>query len=231
MPAARLDESRTGPCPVPAGVARVLVFGGTFDPVTIAHTRLAECAAEVVGAGWTLFIPAKRNPLKPEGPRATDADRVEMLRLALAGRERVGVCTLEIEREGASYTIETVRELRRRLGAGVTLRLLIGADQAVSFHRWREAGALLEEAEPVVALRLPVRTREDLRAAMVGEWGESGAEEWAGRVVEAPLLDVAATEVREAIEREGVGSETVRGAIGASIAAYIRDRGMYEGSR
>ncbi|MGD9692812.1 MAG: nicotinate (nicotinamide) nucleotide adenylyltransferase [Phycisphaerales bacterium] len=227
MASARLDDSLVGPCPVPAGVRLVLVFGGTFDPVTRAHTRIAEAAAKGIGADWTLFVPAKRNPLKREGPAASDADRVQMLRLALGGAERVGVSTLEVEREGASYTIDTVRELQRRVGEGVTLRLLIGADQALGFHQWREHEALLREAEPVVALRPPIRTREELVARLSEQWGGEGAHRWGERVVDGPLLDVAATEVREALEREGGEGSTAHGALHEAVRGHIRAHDLY----
>lgn len=227
MSLARLDDAWVGACPAPAGARRVLVFGGTFDPVTRAHTRIAEAAAVAVGADWTLFVPAKRNPLKPDGPRASDADRVEMLRLALGDVERVGVCTLEVEREGASYTIDTLRELRRRLGQGATLRLLLGADQALEFHRWREHEALVSEAEPAVALRPPIGTREALEARLVAQWGAEGAKRWARRVVDAPLLDVAATEVREALEAEGANGATAHRTLHEGVRGHIRDRGLY----
>ncbi len=230
MPPAQRDESHIGACPVPRESRRVLVFGGTFDPVTLAHTTLAECAARAINADWTLFVPAKRNPLKAQGPSASDADRVEMLRLALSEMRRVGICTLEIEREGVSYTIETVRELRRRLGPSVALRLLIGADQVLAFHRWREHEALVGEAEPVVVLRPPLQTREAFREAMAGEWGEAAAAAWAARIVEAPLLDIAASEVRKAIERAGVHSEGCRALLHPAIAGYIADKGLYSGS-
>lgn len=229
MSHARLSDALVSACPAPKHASLVLVFGGSFDPVTLAHTTLAECAAREAHADWTLFVPAKRNPLKPEGPRASDADRVEMLRLALGGHDRVGVCTLEIEREGASYTIDTVRELQTRLGPSVTLRLLIGADQALSFHRWKEPEALLEEAEPVVALRPPIGTCAELEARLIERWGGDGAKAWAARVVDAPLLDVAATEAREVIEREGVSGARARNLISPDVGSYIADKGLYSG--
>lgn len=229
MSHARLDDAWVGACPVPESASLVLVYGGTFDPVTIAHTRIADAAAIGIGADWSVYVPAKRNPLKSEGPSASDADRVEMLRLALAGKERVGICTLELEREGVSYTIDTLRELRRRLGRRATLRLLLGADQVMAFHRWREHGAILEEAEPVVALRPPIRTREELEGALRAQWGDEGAKRWAERVVDAPLLDIAATDVRQALERDGVSGSAAGAYLDDAVRAFISTRGLYTG--
>ena len=84
---------------------RLGLFGGSFDPVHTGHLVLADSCAGQAALDEVWFVPAVRQPLKPSGPQASDADRLEMLRLALADRPRFEVSQLEIERGGMSYTV------------------------------------------------------------------------------------------------------------------------------
>jgi nicotinate-nucleotide adenylyltransferase len=129
----------------------IAVLGGTFDPVHIGHLRVAWEAAEALDAQVRLIpaqVPPHRSP-----PVASAAQRVQMLRFALQGQERLVLDTRELEREGPSYTFDTLRSLRDEFGAEQPLILLLGADAFAglpSWHRWRE---LFELAHIVVLTR------------------------------------------------------------------------------
>lgn len=164
--------------------------------------------------GMILYVPAATSPLKDASPRATDQDRVDLLRAALRGDPRRALWTDEVDRAAwhrargetppPSYTIDTVRRLQRHLRAqgrpDVELRLLIGADQAAQFHRWKDARRLFRTCRPVVVLRAPCETREALMQALaLGGWRKTELQQWSEVI--APLTPklAASTDTRAAL--------------------------------
>lgn len=117
-------------------------LGGSFDPIHLGHLLIAQDAFEQLGLDHLDFMPAAVSPLKGRELTASPAQRLEMVRLALAGDARFGVSDLELERGGTSYTIDTVRELSRR-HEGAALHWIIGADQIARLHEWKEIGDLV----------------------------------------------------------------------------------------
>ena len=179
--------------------------------------------------GWLVFVPAARSPLKDTAPTA-DPHRVKMVRLASRGVPRSAVWTDEVDRAARSpgeksYWVDTLRRARSVLPAATALRFLIGADQVLDFHRWRGPREILELAEAVVVLRPPVesveRLREGLRAARF--WSDAEIDEWAMRVVDAPLLEMSATDVRAKL---AAGSADVP-ELPPEVLEYIRRNGLY----
>lgn len=130
---------------------KIGLFGGTFDPVHEGHLALARAALDRCGLARVLFIPAAHPPHK-EQPRASFEHRVAMLREALAGRAHMDVSCIEGERDTPSYTIDTVRELKRRL-AGREFFFIIGADSLLELHLWYRYEELLEQVRFIVAAR------------------------------------------------------------------------------
>jgi nicotinate-nucleotide adenylyltransferase len=115
------------------------IFGGTFDPIHIGHLRAAWEASEALGAEVRI-VPAKIPPHRPQ-PVASAPERAAMLRAALAGQQRLELDLRELEREGPSYTFDTLASLRAEFGNERPLVLLIGADAFAGlseWHRWRE---------------------------------------------------------------------------------------------
>jgi len=128
------------------------IFGGTFDPVHNGHVMVARVALEELGLDRLLIVPAAQSPFKPEAALAPAAARVELLRLALADLPRCELDLQEVEREGVSYSIDTVRAVAERFPEA-ELFCLIGADHAATLPQWREAAALAELATFVVVPR------------------------------------------------------------------------------
>jgi nicotinate-nucleotide adenylyltransferase len=115
------------------------IFGGTFDPIHIGHLRAAWEASEALDAEVRI-VPAKIPPHRPQ-PVAAAAERAAMLRAALAGLDRLALDLRELEREGPSYTFDTLTSLRAEIGGARPLVVLIGADAFAGlseWHRWRE---------------------------------------------------------------------------------------------
>ena len=128
------------------------LFGGSFDPVQLGHLLVAEAASEELGLDRLFFIPAAQSPFKPTTQPAPPPVRLQLLRLALAGKPNCEIDDQEIRRGGVSYTIETVRDYTKRFPPA-ELFYLIGADHAAKLNEWREAGELARLAQFVVVPR------------------------------------------------------------------------------
>ena len=128
------------------------LFGGSFDPVHLGHLLVAQAAIEELGLDRLFFIPAAQSPFKPENQPAPASARLQLLRLALAGRTNCEIDDQEIRRGGVSYTIETVRDYAKRFPQA-ELFYLIGADNADKLNEWREANQLARLTQFVVTPR------------------------------------------------------------------------------
>jgi nicotinate-nucleotide adenylyltransferase len=131
---------------------RIGLFGGSFNPVHLGHLLVAQAAREQLGLGRLFFIPAARSPFKPEVEPAPAAERLRLLRLALAGYADWEIDDQEIRRGGISYTVDTVRTYASRL-PGTELFYLIGADHLAQLPRWRAAEELARLVEFVIIPR------------------------------------------------------------------------------
>ncbi len=230
-------EVPVGRAPIPSDVRRVLVVGGTFDPPHVAHVAMPREAARLLGMEWTLYVPAARSPHKAEGPTAPDAERIEMLRLALAGGERESIATLELDAASAagspgapSYTVETLRTLRREAPGVRVWRLLIGADQAAAFHRWREPREVIALAEPAVLPREPYASADALLTAMSPHWPAAELAAWRGRVLPMAPVAASATDARTLLAKPARTAEEERALavlLPAGVLAYVHRRGLY----
>jgi nicotinate-nucleotide adenylyltransferase len=128
------------------------IYGGSFDPVHLGHLLVAQAAVEELGLDKLFFIPAAQSPFKPDAKPAPDAARLQLLRLALAGKSNCEIDEQEIRRGGTSYTIDTLRDYAKRF-PGAEMFYLIGADNAAKLNEWREANELAALAEFVVVPR------------------------------------------------------------------------------
>ena len=128
------------------------LFGGSFDPVHLGHLLVAQAAMEELGLAKLCFIPTAQSPFKPDNKPAPVEARLQMLRLALAGKTNCEVDDQEIKRGGTSYTIDTLRDYARRFPQA-ELFWLIGADNVASLPKWREAEELAKLAEFVAIPR------------------------------------------------------------------------------
>ncbi len=202
---------------------RVLVFGGTFDPPQVAHVTLPPLVADAIGADGILYIPAAQSPLRPNHQAAPSEDRLAMLEIATANLPRAVIEDDEINRAATdnepSYTIDTLRRLREKLGPDVELRLLIGGDQLKQFDKWRDYGQIEELAEPVVMVR-PPDTRDTLLDALPEGFDR---ETWAKRLVDVPRINISATEVRQRLRSE----ESVYGMVPPMVERYINRKKLY----
>jgi nicotinate-nucleotide adenylyltransferase len=131
---------------------KIGLYGGSFDPVHLGHLLVAQAAREELSLARVVFIPAAQSPFKPGSFPAPAAERLCLLRLALAGDAAAEVDDCEIRRGGISYSIDTVRQYKKDF-PGAELFYLIGADHAGQLSKWREAEELARLVEFIVIPR------------------------------------------------------------------------------
>src|SRR6266850_2455614 len=128
------------------------LFGGSFDPVHMGHLLVAQAAKEEVGLERLFFVPAAQSPFKPESKPTPPNERLRLLRLALAGKTWCEIDEQEVKRGGVSYTIDTIRDYRKRF-PGAELFYLIGGDHVAQLPKWREATDLADAVQFLVIPR------------------------------------------------------------------------------
>ncbi len=198
---------------MPPPRARIGVFGGTFDPVHVAHVEAAEATRRALGLERVLFVVANDPWQKADHDITPAEDRYAMVEVATAAHPGLEPSRLEIDRGGQSYTIDTVRELRAgRPDAEIVL--IVGADVVGGLPTWKEEAAL----------------RDLVTLAVVGRPGSGPVAVPAGwRTVSVPAspLDVSSTELRRRLQT----GEDVDGLVSPEVIRCIRRRGLYATGR
>lgn len=205
------------------------LFGGTFDPVHIGHLRTSVELRKILGLSEMRLIP-NANPPHRIQPEATAKHRLAMLKLALEDEPGLVADDRELRREGLSYTLDTLAEIRAEIGAETPLCLCIGMDSLVNlnqWHRWRE---LTDLAHIVAAARpgwhLPQggEVLEFIHAHRVTDKEQLQGQP-AGKILirELTLLPVSATGIRQALQR----GESIRYLVPDKVIDYIRQHQLY----
>jgi nicotinate-nucleotide adenylyltransferase len=194
---------------------RNLCFGGSFNPIHNGHLICSAAVAKVMDVTRLVLIPSATSPHKlGHADMAPAADRLRMCQLAVEGNDLFEVDDLELRRGPPSYTIDTIRSLRRERG-WEDVNWLIGADQVAALPRWHEAAALLREVNFVVMAR----------PNWAFDWHTLPPEfrVLQKNVVEAPLVDISATDIR----RRVTAGEPIDHLTPPAVAQYIQTRGLY----
>jgi nicotinate-nucleotide adenylyltransferase len=190
-------------------VHRIGLFGGSFDPVHLGHLLVAQAAREELGLERLFFIPAAQSPFKPDSQPTSGADRVRLLRLALAGKSWCEIDEQELHRGGVSYTIETVRDYHRRF-PDAEIYYLIGGDHVQKLPSWREAEDLARLTEFVVVPR-------------PGQADIPFPKPFRGRSLNGFPLRVSSSQIRARV-KEG---QPIDHLVPAAVAEAIRALGLY----
>jgi nicotinate-nucleotide adenylyltransferase len=203
---------------------RIGVYGGSFNPVHLGHLLAAECSREQACLDRVLFVPAAVPPHKLDRALATAEDRLAMLALAVGGHEAFAVSTLELDRGGVSYTIDTLADLAAR-HPGDTLVLLLGPDAVAGLPTWRDPGAILDGWEVRAVERdglddvASIVARPDV-AALLGAERASGLIESRIRM---PAIGIRASDLRAAV----AAGRSIRYRTPRAVEAYISAHGLY----
>lgn len=188
---------------------RIGIYGGTFDPIHLAHLIFADRAFEQLNLDKVLFLPAAIPPHKQDKGISDGRRRLEMVEIALAGNPAFEANAIELSRAGVSYTIDTLHDLSNEY-PGDELILLVGADMLNDFPNWRDPVAILQRATIAYAERPGVTIEHSLPHDRVVQ------------VAMAPF-DLSSTEIRSRV-REG---KTIRYIVPAGVEAYIHAQGLY----
>jgi nicotinate-nucleotide adenylyltransferase len=189
--------------------ASIALYGGSFDPVHLGHLLVAQAAWEELGLARLFFIPAAQSPFKPLQPPTPAAERLQLLRLALAGGTGYEIDDQETQRGGVSYTIDTVRDYKARFPDHV-IYYLIGADHVSTLPKWREATALAEAVTFVVIPR-------------PGEPPHPPPEPFRFHSLSGFPLKVSSSQIRERVR----AGKTIRHLVPDAVREAIRNNGLY----
>ena len=193
---------------------KIAMYGGTFNPIHRGHMQAAQAVVSALSLDKLLLMPAGIPPHKvlPEGS-ATPAQRLEMCQIAANTMDNVEVSSIELERTGPSYTVDTLRELRARYPEA-QLWLVMGTDMVLSFDHWRQP-------EDIARLcRLAVVARDDADRARIREKAAFLEEELGAGIdiIENPALPMSSTQVRESLDE---------GLLHPAVLEYIRQHKLY----
>ena len=198
-------------------MARIGILGGTFDPIHDGHLLIAESARVCLGLDRVIFIPAGRPWLKSDREVTDPAHRLSMVELAIADNPRFEVSAIEVERPGPTYTVDTLAELRRRLGVRAELYLILGMDSVRELGRWHRPERIFEMCTVVVVSRPGVAdvSIPELERDFPSSAGRV-------RIVCGPMVDMSATDIRAR-----VGGRASLNGVPDSARDYIREHGLY----
>lgn len=201
-------------------MAKIGIFGGTFDPVHLGHLLIAEQSREHAHLDQVWFIPAPRPPHKQDRDLTPFSQRVEMLSLAIAGQPAFRIDELEKDRSGPSYTADTLAELHRRQPEA-ELWLLIGSDCLPDLPHWHDPARILSLAGLLIweRPRFPVWNPVQLGTAL--GWPEGPMRY---QVVPGPLVDISSSALRQ----RAAEGRSLRYLVPRAVECYIENHHLYQ---
>ncbi len=200
---------------------KIILFGGSFDPIHKGHLDVARYSFEKLGADKLFLIPAKRSPHKKDFPFASDEDRLNMLRHAIRETDEFEVSDMELKRADPSYTIDTVFEFKQAYGGSVEIFWLIGADTIKDLAMWHRIGELLDACNVCVMYRSGFK-RPDF-TEFREHLGQKRVEKLDKYVISTPLIDISSTDIRRNIA-EG---RDVSASLPQAVLVYIEQNRLY----
>jgi nicotinate-nucleotide adenylyltransferase len=192
------------------------VLGGTFDPIHIGHLVIAEEARIQLGLGEVLFVPAGQPWLKLDRNITPAVHRVEMVRRAIADNPHFKLCTLEVERAGSSYTVDTLTMLRKQLGSKASFFFILGRDTLAELPLWKEPQKVVQLCRLVVPPRLGSRDLKHLEKAIPG---------LLDKVIQLdmPVIGISSSEIRQRLA-QGL---SIRYLVPPEVEEYITEHKIY----
>lgn len=198
---------------------KIGIMGGTFDPIHIGHLILGEAAYEQFGLDEVWFMPAGNPPHKRDrAGRATDGQRVEMVKLAIRSNPHFALSLEEMNEDGYSYTYRTLERLCAE-NPGTEFYFIIGADSLFDFDQWKEPQRIADACSIVAATRN--QTAPDVFERVL----ERRRKQFHGNFLklDTPNLDISSEAIRECIRQE----RTVRYYLSEEVRRYIQENRIY----
>ena len=202
---------------------RLGIFGGSFDPPHIGHLLAAVDAFESLSLDKLFFVPVSVQPLKAGMTSAAAHQRLAMVRLLVGADQRFAVDSVEIDRAGLSYTVDTLETFAQRFPNAERF-FLVGEDAMTAFGAWRDPEQILRLAKLAILRRQRGGGGSDAGHGKVGDAADAGTDLPAGTIaLPTRLVDVSSTEIRERIRR----GKSVHGFVPESVAAFIETERLY----
>jgi nicotinate-nucleotide adenylyltransferase len=202
-------------------VERILLFGGSFDPIHNGHLIVSRHVAEELGLARVILIPSASPPHKLDQRLAPIVDRVAMCRLIAAEDPLFDVSDWEAQRPGPNYTLLTIQHFRSLLGPGPELCWLVGMDSLNELDTWYHAAELVD-ACTIVATARPGSTRPD-SSALSASFSPPQVEKLLRHVVAGPHIDIAGTDIRARVR----AGQSIRYLVPETVRAYIEQHQLY----
>lgn len=197
---------------------KVGIMGGTFDPIHIGHLILGESAWEQFGLEKVLFMPSGNPPHKTDRHGATNEQRVEMVRRAIASNDHFELSLEEMHEQGYVYTKETLKRLHSE-HPDTDYYFIMGADSVLSFHMWNGPQEICDQCILVAAVRDQMPAEElDAQILKLKEMYHADI-----RKLESPNLDISSHTIRERCMR----GESIRYYVPDVVRLYIQDEEIY----
>ncbi len=212
---------------------RIGLFGGTLDPIHYGHLRSAEEVWEGLELDEVWFLPAARPPHKDPDKLTPFPHRLAMAGAAVAGVGHFKVSDIEAKRSGPSYSVDTLRALRKKLGKEPGLYFIMGSDAFVEIQTWKEYESLLDYAHLVVMGRSGAcweRVREAVKRAFSGYEEQDGLRIYSGpgraQIIfyQVTPLDISSTDIRKRLKK----GRSVRFLLPDKVLNYIEQQGLYQ---
>ncbi len=208
----------------PARPDRIGVFGGTFDPIHLAHLVMAQEALTRLHLDRVLFVPTGYPPHKPQQAISPAEQRRAMVERAIADDARFTISTVELDRPGPSYTVDTLAELRATWKGPVDLFLILGGDMAHDLPQWHEPAGIVRQVAGIIAIQRP-------GFAFTSDVLDRLERQVAGLStrllpIDAPQLAISATLIRRRVAHY----LPIRYLVPDAVADYIEAQGLYRQS-
>ncbi len=200
-------------------MTQVGLFGGTFDPIHWGHLLVAESVRETHALSKVVFIPAGQPWLKADQQVSPARHRLEMVKLAIADDPCFEASSIEVDRPGPSYSVDTVTSVRAEIGPEVGLSLIAGSDALIDLPLWKEPIRLARLCR-IVEISRPGAALVDWQALEKAVAGISGNID----LVKVPQIDISSTDIRDRVRRGG----SIRYRVPATVADYIFKNQLYQ---
>jgi len=198
---------------------RLGIYGGSFDPVHTGHLVIAEMACQECKLDKVLFIPAGSPPHKTNRKLAPPEERYDMVRLAIEGNPFFEASTIEIRREGRSFTIDTLKSLREIYSSDWEFWLIIGMDSLMEIRAWRDSFQIMQMC------KLAVYPRSGYLIDRCYKEAESLKRETGVEIVfiSGPIIEISSSDIRKRIE----AGKSIRYLVPESVHNYIQEHSLY----
>lgn len=196
---------------------KIVIFGGTFNPIHTGHVKLAKAAVDKLNADKLLIIPANIPPHKAADCLADGTDRFNMCRLAFDGYDKAEVLDLELKQQGKSYTVNTLEQLDR-LYPNSQFYLLMGADMFFTFTQWKQPHKIAQYAVLCAA------ARDNNQYNNLIEQGKLLKSQGIDSVVlNIDPFEISSTEIRARLNNK----QSCKGVLPDKVIQYIEQKGLY----